>query len=193
MDSYEKHDLFQHSESFCKMCGLCCRVATTAISYSSLLKMSEEGDKSANDFLALFEPYSSVEEARKVSSETVDNIINRFAEEGNYSKEDITFYRCKYLSDDNLCTKYENREDSCKYFPASPWAIVPPGCGYEGLLFIKREEIKQKIRKIKEELLELQLLKAKTTSQDVLLKIASVEKKMLAAIEQYKMHGSYNW
>ena len=55
------------------------------------------------------------------------------------------------------------------------------------------EETKQKIRKIKEELLELQLLKNKAVSPDIQLKIASVEKKMLANIELYKKHGSENW
>ena len=192
MDNYEKNYLSKRPE-MCVRCGLCCRVATTTTPYKKLLEMRDAGDEGAIDFLSVFEPYESIEAARKVSAPTVDNIINSLKADGNYKEEDMTFYKCKYLDDNNLCTRYDTRLALCKHFPASPWAIVPPGCGYEGWLFVKREETKQKIRKIKEELLELQLLKKKTTSPDIQLKIASVEKKMLANIELYKKYGSENW
>ena len=183
MDNYEKNYLSKRPE-MCVRCGLCCRVATTTTPYKKLLEMKEAGDEGAIDFLSVFEPYESIEAARQVSAPTVDNIINCLKEDGNYKEEDMTFYKCKYLDDNNLCTRYDTRLALCKHFPASPWAIVPPGCGYEGWLFMKREE---------EELLELQLLKNKAVSPDIQLKIASVEKKMLANIELYKKHGSENW
>lgn len=193
MDNYEKNYLSQRPQELCKMCGLCCRVVTTTIPYLKLKEMCEQGDKGAIDFLSIFEPYPSIEDARKVSAETVDNIINGLKMDDNYVEADMTFYKCKYIRDDNLCGNYEARPLLCKHFPASPWAIVPPGCGFEGWLFMKREEAKQKIRKVKEELLELQLLKAKTNSPELLIKIASVEKKMHESIEMYKKHGSDNW
>lgn len=193
MDNYEKNYLSQRPDNLCRKCGLCCRVATTTTPYKKLLEMCENGDQGAIDFLSVFEPYESIEAARKVSAETVDNIINGLSQDGNYVEEDMTFYKCKYLDDNNLCTRYEDRLLLCKHFPSSAWAIVPPGCGYEGWLFMKREEAKQKIRKIKEELLELQLLKKKTNSVDIQLKIAAVEKKMLDNIELFKKHGSENW
>lgn len=193
MDNYEKNYLSQRPDNLCKMCGLCCRVATTTIPYSELKKMCENGDKGAVDFLSIFEPYPSIEDAKKVSAETVENVINSLKLDGNYNEKDMTFYKCKYLDDNNLCTRYEDRLLLCKHFPASPWAIVPPGCGFEGWLFMKREEAKQKIRKVKEELLELQLLKKKTVSPEILLKITAVEKKMLNSVELYKKYGSENW
>ena len=58
---------------------------------------------------------------------------------------------------------------------------------------MKREEVKQKIRKVKEDLLELDLLKKKTKSPEILQKIDTVEKKMLRSIEVHKNHGSENW
>ena len=192
MDNYEKNYLSQRPE-MCIRCGLCCRVATTTTPYKKLHERKEEGDAGAIDYLIVFETSESIEASSQVSAPTVDNIINSLKEDGNYKEEDMTFYKCKYLDDDNLCTRYDTRLALCKHFPASPWAIVPPGCGYEGWLFMKREEAKQKIRKIKEELLELQLLKNKAVSPDIQLKIASVEKKMLANIELYKKHGSENW
>ena len=193
MDNYEKNYLSKRPENLCRLCGLCCRVATTSIPYEKLKQMRDEGDQGAIDFLSVFEPYPSIEDARKVSQETVDNVIEELKADENYNEEEMTFYKCKYLDDNNLCTRYEDRLLLCKHFPASPWAIVPPGCGYEGWLFMKREEVKQKIRKVKEDLLELDLLKKKTKSPEILQKIDTVEKKMLRSIEVHKNHGSENW
>lgn len=193
MDSYEKNYLSSRPENLCHMCGLCCRVATTTIPYNKILELVKQDDEGAKDFLELFEPYPSIEDARKVSAAVVDNIINGLKEDGNYNENEMTFYKCRYLKDDNLCSRYETRVLLCKHFPASPWAIVPPGCGYEGWLFIKREEVKQKIRKIKEELIELELLKKKTKSQELLAKIDTVINKMHHSIDLYKKHGSENW
>lgn len=193
MDDYEKNYLSQRPDDLCLMCGLCCRVATTSTPYRKLKEMCEAGDKGAMDFLSIFEPYESIEAARKVSPQTVDNIINGLKADNNYREEDMTFYCCKYLLDDNSCSRYEDRMLLCKHFPATAWAIVPPGCGYEGWLFMKREEVKQKIRKLKEELLELELVKSKTTSPDILLKISAVQNKMQNSIKLYAKYGSENW
>ncbi len=193
VSSKDSYHLFQRPDNLCRLCGLCCRVATTQYPSEKVVTMAEKGDQGAIDFLSAFEPYNSIDEARQVSAETVDNIIQRLKEDGNYKEDQITFYRCRYLDDNNLCTRYQDRYTLCRHFPASPWAIVPPGCGYEGWLFTKREDIKQKIRKVKEELLELQLLKSKTKSADILIKISAVEKKMLHSIELYKKYGSENW
>ncbi|MBQ8168182.1 YkgJ family cysteine cluster protein [bacterium] len=193
MDNYNKNYLSQRPQYLCRMCGLCCRVATSITPYSEIKKMAEEGEQGALDFLELFEPYPSIEDARKVSAATVDNIISRLKDDGNYVEEETTFYCCKYLNDDNTCSRYEERATLCKHFPASPWAIVPPGCGFEGWLFMKREEIKQKIRKTKEDLLELQLLKAKNMDTNTVQKILAVEKRMLESINTYRKYGSEHW
>ena len=175
------------------MCGKCCRVVTAPLPYEKLKELAANGDQGAIDFLSIFEPYKSVYEARKVDEGIVDNIINRLKEDGNYVEKDMTFYRCKYLQADNLCANYENRPTLCRYFPSSPWAIVPPGCGFEGWLFWKREEDKQKIRRAKEELLELELLAKRTKDPDTLKKIAAVEHKIQKNIDLYKKYGSENW
>ncbi len=193
MDGYEKYYLGTRPDNLCHMCGWCCRVATTSIPYNKIIELAKEGDEGAKDFLELFEPYPSIEDAKKVSEAVVENIINGLKEDGNYNEDNMTFYKCRYLTEDNLCSRYETRMQLCKHFPASPWAIVPPGCGYEGWLFMKREEAKQKIRKIKEELIELELLKKKTGSSEVLSKITTVISKMHHSIELYKKHGSENW
>lgn len=193
MGNYEENYLNKRPQHLCHMCGKCCRVVTTSTPYKKLMEMANFGDKGAKDFLSLFVPFNSIEDARKVDSEIVDNIINRLIDDGKYHENEITFYTCKYLQDDNLCSRYETRLDLCKHCPSSPWSIVPPGCGFEGWLFWQREEIKQKIRRSKEDLLELKLLRMRTNDKDTLQKISSVENKIMKNIEAYKKYGSENW
>ena len=78
MGSYEENYLAKRPQHLCHMCGKCCRVVTTSTPYAQLKSMAESGDKGATDFLSLFEPYPSIEAARNVDADVVDNIINRF-------------------------------------------------------------------------------------------------------------------
>lgn len=193
MSSYEENYLAKRPQHLCHMCGKCCRVVTTSLSYTELKQMEQDGDKGAVDFLSLFVPYDSIESARNVDAGVVDNIINRLKSDGSFDEKKITFYGCKYLQDNNLCSRYETRLDLCKHCPSTPWSIVPPGCGFEGWLFWQREEIKQKIRKSKEELLELKLLRMRTKDENTLQKINIVEHKIQRGIDFYKKYGSENW
>lgn len=193
MGSYEESYLAKRPQSLCKMCGKCCRVVTTSTPYNVLKKMADEGDKGAVDFLSIFMPYESVNAAREVDAGVVDNIINMLSKDGKYNEKEISFYYCKYLLDNNMCSNYENRPTLCRHFPATPWAIVPPECGFEGWLFAKREQDKQKVRKAKEELLELKLLRMRTKNEETLKKISIVEQKIQRNIDLYKKYGSENW
>ena len=60
-------------------------------------------------------------------------------------------YCCKYLKN-NTCTN-ENKPEICSKYPSSPFAELPEDCGYQGLVFMWNEKIKQKIRKLKEEII----------------------------------------
>ncbi len=142
MDYTQKEFLESRPQRLCKMCGKCCRVLTASISYEELKKSAEAGDKSSIEFLDTFEPYPSLEDALKADEKTVKNIPDY---------QNRTFYRCKHIGDSNLCPRYEVRYDVCRFFPSSPWAVVPPECGFEGWLFQQREFHKQHIRKLKEE------------------------------------------
>lgn len=193
MDNYEKNYLSQRPQCLCKMCGKCCRVVTTSTPHYELERLAKENDPAAVDFLSLFIPYKSIDDARAVDSEIVDNIVSRLSQDQNYNENETTFYYCRYLRDDNLCSNYENRLALCKHCPSNPWSIVPPGCGFEGWLFMKREDIKQKIRKSKEEFLELELLKRKTDNPQILDKIKTVQNKIYKSIDVYKKYGSENW
>lgn len=175
-------------QRLCKMCGTCCRVATTPKPYQELKELAEAGDEGAKDFLNLFEPYSSIEEARKVSAATVDNILSQGDDSDN-----VTFYRCRYIQDNNLCGIYQDRPELCDRFPASAWAVVPPGCGFEGWLFQKQEEIKQKARKHKEYKLEFEAMIKETKDSEKIEKLSEGIRKIDSMIDMLSQYGSENW
>jgi len=131
-------------QRLCKKCGKCCRIVAIDKSYSELKYEAENGKTESIEFLDTFIPYPSIDDVLKIDRETVENI-----EDWNLK----TFYKCKYLRDDNLCSIYEDRFDSCKNYPKSPFLELPEGCGFEGWAFQEGEKIKQTIRKLKEELL----------------------------------------
>jgi len=193
MDCYKNSYLKKRPQNLCNMCGKCCRVVTTGMSHADLLKLSQEGDERVIDFLSIFEPYSSVEKAREADAAIVNNIISMLKNEGKFEEDKLTFYCCKYIQDNNLCSNYEERPLICHYFPSEPWTVVPHGCGYEGWLFWMREEDKQKIRLLKEELIELKLLKNKNCDPAILKKIELVEQKIQRSIDSYSKCGSINW
>ena len=118
MGIYEDNYLSKRPQELCKMCGRCCRVVTTTKSYEELLALQEQNDKGACEFLRIFVPYPSIEAARVVDRELVDNVINLLKEDGNYHENKMTFYYCKYLLDNNLCSIYEERPLLCRHCPA---------------------------------------------------------------------------
>src|SRR5574344_66181 len=119
----------------CKKCGKCCKVVVAKYSYHDLLKQKENGDFFAHDFLRIFEPYETIEEAKKADSEVVENILKNYNE--NFSP---TFYRCKFLKEDNTCLNYKNRPLLCKLAPNSAWGVFPPNCGYQSWIFEKKKK-----------------------------------------------------
>lgn len=194
MGSYEDNYLKKRPQNLCKMCGRCCRVVTnTDYTYQQLQNIAAEGDSAAKDFIKIFEPYPSIEAAKKVDAEVVDNIIKRLKASNKYDENTLTFYKCKYILPNNMCSIYEERPKLCIYCPSSGWVVTPPGCGFNAWLFLKREEDKQKVRKAKEELLDLKVMKSKTKDLSIIQKIESVEKKIISIIDLYSNLGSHQW
>lgn len=177
-------------QRLCLMCGRCCRMSTTQFSHQELTKLAEEGDQGAIDFLDIFVPYESVEEARKLDAPIVNNIINNLDKD---KREDVTFYHCKHIQDNNYCGNYENRRDLCRNFPSTAWAVAPPGCGYEGWLFQKQEEIKAKVRKWKESILEYKAELNNEKAPEIRAKIELVIEKTQKLIDSYAKYGSADW
>lgn len=179
-------------QRLCQMCGKCCKVATTFKTYEELLELANNGDESAKDFLKIFEPYPSINAARKVSPETVDNIIESL-KHSTAPVEKLTFYKCKHVSENNLCGIYQNRPEVCERFPASPWAVIPPGCGFEGYLFQKREDLKQKIRKQKEAIIELEAQLKIVKDPDMFKRIEETITRAKNLVEAFAQYGAKDW
>lgn len=194
MIRHEEEYVKNRPQELCKMCGKCCRVITnTQYTYDEICEMASQGNEYAKDFIKIFKPYNSIEDAKKVDKETVENIINRLKDNETFNPDTITFYGCKYILPDNSCPIYEERPALCRVCPSSGWAITPPGCGFTAWQFLRREEDKSKIRKAKEELLELKIMRKKTTTDSILKKIDSVERKIYNNIEMYAPQGSHDW
>lgn len=114
----------------CKKCGLCCKTAFTCYEYSYLKELAEQGDKFATDFLTIFEPYPSLQEALNAEPERVSDMINDFEKAGE-NRENLTIFRCKHINEYNLCSIHNNRPDVCREHPSQVWAMVPDSCGYK--------------------------------------------------------------
>lgn len=183
-------------QRLCLMCGICCRVATAPHSHEKLLELARNpeagGDESAREFLSIFEPYPSIDDARKVSAPTVDNILKHMQDSGLYSHE-VTFYRCKHIQDNNLCGIYGHRPELCSRAPSTAWAVFPPGCGFQGWLFQKREEIKQKIRKQKEYLVSFETELKTVQDPEIISKLENSIEKIKETIEYFAKYGSKDW
>lgn len=180
-------------QELCKMCGRCCRCSTTFNTYEELIKLKEEGDEGAKDFLEIFEPFDSIEEARKQDEKLVDNIIEKIKTDNLLDPEKITFYKCKYIKENNLCGIYEERKELCRRSPSSAWAIVPPGCGFEDWLAEKREEIKQKVIKQKENLVIAQGLLQEAVTQQQKERIQITIKNIQETINSFTKYGAKDW
>lgn len=180
-------------QRLCLMCGKCCKTVTTSIKYEELQKLAKLGDDSSIDFLEIFEPYNSIEEAKKSDKKTVENILSSFKKGNIENEENITFYKCKHLLENNKCAIYEDRKALCDRFPSSPWAVVPPGCGYEGWLFQEREKIKQAIRKQKEGLIFLKEEIKNTTNIELQEKTRQTIENIENTIKLYEKYGSKDW
>ena len=46
-------------------------------------------------------------------------------------EEDIVFYHCRYLGEDNSCTVHEDRPQFCRDYPDTPYVVMAPGCAFE--------------------------------------------------------------
>lgn len=109
-------------EYSCNQCGDCCRLATSEYSYNQLKQRAMRGDKFSADFISVFVPYESEEEAKKVNPEFFE-LLNQLVEDKIY------YYYCPKLKD-NLCSDYENRPSICKDFPHNPLKLLPSKCSF---------------------------------------------------------------
>ena len=107
----------------CSKCGNCCRLATSEYSYEQLKQRAKRGDKFSRDFVSVFVPYKTEEEA-KLANPQYFELLDSIMEE-----QRVYYYYCPKL-DNNECSDYENRPEICKEFPHNPLKLLPSTCSF---------------------------------------------------------------
>ena len=118
-----KNIIDKKSEYQCIRCGNCCRLAVSEYSYEQLKQRAMRGDKFSRDFVSIFVPYNSEEEAQKANPEFFE-LFQEVAEQ-----QIVYYYYCPKVKN-NECSDYENRPEICKEFPHNPLKLLPSTCSY---------------------------------------------------------------
>ncbi len=159
--------------NFCNKCGLCCKLIPACNG-----NIIRDGQEPVQDF---FTPLN-ISTALSINEDYVKKVQNLFPE--------AQFYTCKYLDKNNQCTN-PNMPETCKTFPNTAVAIICDNCGYSGEIFIKNETLKQKIRKLKEEIIHYEaLILSNPKEKNNYQKIINSHQNY---INKYQNFGSLNW
>lgn len=132
---------------YCKFCGMCCKLIP--VNGEEHILVRDGFQLPDEEFINSLKPLS-IEEACSINEKYVKTVQSMFS--------DIQFFSCKYLTPENKCFIEDTKPSFCKNFPSSPLALVPDECGYLGDIFIKNEELKRKIRMIKQDIIDYQTL-----------------------------------
>jgi len=151
-------ELLKLPQELCNTCGKCCRIATFkgGFSYEQVLELSQKNPESeeeaiqvdgAKDFLTIFAPYKSTAEARLFAPEFVEQTLTLFGKKD----DEMTFFTCRYLGDDNLCQIHEDRPHLCRMYPIPhERTLFNPGCGLQEQAQKNWAEIQSILRQLDE-------------------------------------------
>ena len=117
-----KNIMEQKNKYECNKCAACCMLSVSEYSYEQLKQRAMKGDKFSEQFVSVFVPYDSVEEARDVNPQYFD-LLNKLVE------DDKIYYYCPKLKN-NLCSIYEERPDICRDYPHNPLKLLPSECSF---------------------------------------------------------------
>lgn len=180
-------------QRLCKKCGKCCTMALCQYSLDELREFAHCPESESKDFLEVFVPYDNLDIPMQISKEYVELALSLLKEQGKYREGAPVFYRCKYINDDNTCSKYENRYGWCHRAPTHAWTLMPIGCGFAGWQFALREQIKHNVRKLKEYLYECELLYGEGIIPDKNITVPKLRQVIMTKILAFERFGSLNW
>lgn len=123
LKNIHKNILAKKANYSCGRCAACCKLATSEYSYAQLKQRALKGDKFSKDFVSVFIPYETEEDAKKANPEYFE-LLNKLVED-----DKIYYYYCPKL-EGNSCSDYENRPNICKEFPHNPLKLLPSSCSY---------------------------------------------------------------
>ena len=150
-------------KDFCKKCGECCK--QIFVDFENKLLYFDGIQPLENDFADMLVPIGK--------------------------KGNLAICYCKYLKN-NSCTNH-NRPNICSIYPSSPFAFIPACCGFYGETFMKNEAEKQKIRKIKEEIINYESLVNTATNKKEKQQYEKVIKALAIRVQKYSAYGSEDW
>ena len=163
---------------FCNGCGLCCELIPVKNGDNVLVR---DGFQILDEEFRSFLIKVETEQAKEIDLNYTTRILELFP--------DAEFFRCRYFKE-NQCVITE-KHPLCRNFPSSPLAIVPEECACVGEVFVKNEELRRRIRKIKEEILDYEtLISAGDKDSSSYKKIIENLNRFVA---KYKDFGSENW
>lgn len=165
-------------DDFCKKCGRCCKYIPADLGKKLLYR---DGIKPLDDEFSLLLIPADIKNLDKTYSE---NVLACFP--------NAKFYKCTYISEENLCTN-PKKPEICNEFPSAPFAFIPDDCGYEGDIFVKNEAQKQKIRRLKEEIINYETLIAVSSEKQEKDSFAKIIKFHQKFIDKYSTYGSEDW
>jgi Fe-S-cluster containining protein len=117
--------IISHKTNFsCAGCAACCKLACSEFSPDELKQKAQNNDNFAQQFLSVFIPYETEEEAQKIYPEYFELLKIKAP------NEKIYFYHCPKVTKENRCPDYENRPQICKDFPDNPIGFLPKTCGF---------------------------------------------------------------
>lgn len=155
-------------DNLCNKCGLCCKYIP--VIDGMILRDGKQ---------PIFE-----------GLEPLNNLNDSYAKMVQNLFKDSQIYTCRYLSDNNECL-HPQKPEICKNFPSGATSVIPENCGYSGAIFLEKEKLKQKIRKMKEEIIHYEaLMQESPKDSENYQKIITARKNY---IEKYKDYGSENW
>lgn len=108
----------------CMGCATCCKLACSEFSYDELNQKASQGDNFAQQFTSIFIPYEDENIAKQVYPEYFKLLAEKL------DGENVYFYYCPKLTNENRCSDYENRPQICRDFPDNPLSLLPAACGY---------------------------------------------------------------
>ena len=150
-------------KDYCNKCGECCR--SILVNFEKQILYREGIQELSEEFASYLEPV------------------------GKYNQ--ATICKCKFL-ENNLCTNTQKPQE-CKDFPSSPFAVIPEDCGYSGVIFLKLENIKRQIRKLKEEIFHYEALMQTITNKFEYNQLKKIVETHKLKIKKYRDYGSEDW
>lgn len=160
-------------DNLCNHCCFCCKLIPVVDG-----KIVRDGVVDVFDGLKRI----SRSTAREISAEYTEKVLQIYPK--------AEFYTCTYLYDGYICINQETPE-ACTNFPSQPFALISEDCGYCGKIFLQNEEIKQKVRRYKEEIVYYEAMmksdpKNKSGYEKIIVSLSKF-------IKKYSVFGSEDW